>query len=131
MAEKKIKRQATYKQMAFETAVRNPERYKGILTAISPYINKVLNDEMLLQVVSSLYLNGIVSSEGVQIDENSTIKNISEAVIKINSTRRADGGFLGYQSRFGLMLELCQKWDLFWHNISNLGSFRNCHQINK
>ena len=31
--------------MAFETAVRNPERYKGILTAISPYINKVLNDE--------------------------------------------------------------------------------------
>lgn len=45
MAKKKIKRQATYKQMAFETAVRNPERYKGILTAISPYINKVLNDE--------------------------------------------------------------------------------------
>ena len=33
MAKKKIKRQATYKQMAFETAVRNPERYKGILTA--------------------------------------------------------------------------------------------------
>ena len=57
--------------------------------------------KMLLQVVSSLYLNGIVSSEGVQIDENSTIKNISEAVIKINSTRRADGGFpQGYQSRF-------------------------------
>ena len=53
MAKKKIKRQATYKQMAFETAVRNPERYKGILTAISPYINKVLNDETLLQVVSS------------------------------------------------------------------------------
>ena len=54
MAKKKIKRQATYKQMAFETAVRNPERYKGILTAISPYINKVLNDETLLQVVSSM-----------------------------------------------------------------------------
>lgn len=101
MAKKKIKRQATYKQMAFETAVRNPERYKGILTAISPYINKVLNDETLLQVVSSMYLNGIVSSDGVEITENSTIESIENAVIAVNSTRRADGGFpQGYQSRF-------------------------------
>jgi hypothetical protein len=101
MAKKKIKRVATYKQMAFETAVRNPERYKGILTAISPYINKTLNDETLLKVVSSMYLNGIVSSEGVEIDENSTIESIEDAVIEVNSTRRADGGFpQGYQSRF-------------------------------
>lgn len=101
MTNKKNKRQATYKQMAFETAVRNPERYKGILTAISPYINKVLNDETLLQVVASLYLEGIVSSESIIIDENSTIENIAEDVILVNSTRRADGGFpQGYQSRF-------------------------------
>uniref|UniRef100_UPI0028A871DD AlwI family type II restriction endonuclease n=1 Tax=Empedobacter sp. TaxID=1927715 RepID=UPI0028A871DD len=101
MAKKKIKRIATYKQMAFETAVRNPERYKGILTAISPYINKVLNDGTLLQVVSSMYLNGIVSSDGVEITENSTIESIENAVIAVNSTRRADGGFpQGYQSRF-------------------------------
>lgn len=101
MAKKKIKRIATYKQMAFETAVRNPERYKGILTAISPYINKVLNDETLLQVVSSMYLNGIVSSDGVEITENSTIESIENDVIAVNSTRRADGGFpQGYQSRF-------------------------------
>jgi hypothetical protein len=99
----KIRRKVTptYKQMAFETAVRNPERYKGILTAISPYINKTLNDETLLQVVSSMYLSGIVSSEGVEIDENSTIENIAEAVIFVNRTRKADGGFPeGYQSRF-------------------------------
>ena len=104
MAKKKIKRIATYKQMAFETAVRNPERYKGILTAISPYINKVLNDETLLQVVSSMYLNGIVSSDGVEITENSTIESIENAVIAVNSTRRADGGFpQGYQSTiFGM-----------------------------
>ena len=81
MAKKKIKRVATYKQMAFETAVRNPERYKGILTAISPYSNKTLNDETLFKVVSSMYLNGIVSSEGVEIDENSTSDIIEDAVI--------------------------------------------------
>ncbi len=101
MTKKKIKKIATYKQMAFETAVRNPERYKGILTAISPYINEVLNDETLLQVVSSMYLNSIVSSDGVDINENSTIESIENDVIAVNSTRRADGGFpQGFQSRF-------------------------------
>ena len=48
-----------------------------------------------------MYLNGIVSSDGVEIDENSTIENIAEAVIFVNRTRKADGGFPeGYQSRF-------------------------------
>jgi hypothetical protein len=101
MAKNRIKRKATYKQMAFETAVRNPERYKSILTAISPYIGKTLNNETLLQVVSSMYLKGIVSSEGVEIDESSTIESIANEVILVNSTRKADGGFPeGYQSRF-------------------------------
>lgn len=101
MSNKKIKRTATYKQMAFETAVRNPERYKKILYAISPFINKILNKETLLQVVSSMYLNGIVKSEGVEISENSTIESIKNAVVSVNSTRRADGGFpQGFQSRF-------------------------------
>lgn len=35
MAKKRIKRKPTYKQMAFETAVRNPERYIDILKAVS------------------------------------------------------------------------------------------------
>lgn len=91
----------TFKQMAFETAIRNPERYKGILTAIAPFINKVLDDEILLKVVSSLYLNGNVSSDFVEINEDSKIESISNSVILVNSTRKADGGFpAGYQSRF-------------------------------
>ena len=102
MAKKKIKRLATYKQMAFETAVRNPERYKGILTAIKPYINQTLNDETLLQIVSSMYLTGVVKSEkGVKIEDDSTIESIENSVIAVNSTRKSDGGFpQGFQSRF-------------------------------
>jgi hypothetical protein len=47
-----------------------------------------------------MYLNGIVSSDGVEITENSTIESIENAVIAVNSTRRADGGFpQGYQFR--------------------------------
>jgi len=87
--------------MAFETAVRNPERYKGILSIIKPYISKILDEETLLEIVCSLYLNGIVSSDKIEINENSTLKNITNLVIKVNSTRRADGGFpKGYPSRF-------------------------------
>lgn len=99
MQRKKTK--PTYKQMSFETAVRNPERYKGILTAIYPFNHCVLDDQTLLQIVSSLYLAGIVSSEEVIIKEYDTTERISSAVVAVNSTRKADGGFpQGYQSRF-------------------------------
>lgn len=96
---KKVK--PTYKQMAFETAVRNPERYKGILLAICEFIGEKLNDEVLLKIVSKLYLEGIVSSENVEIKESSTIESISKQVRDVNKTRKSDGGFPeGYQSRF-------------------------------
>lgn len=101
MAKKKIKRQATYKQMAFETAVRNPERYIEILGAISEFEGIILNDENLLKIVSKLYVDGIVSSDEIAIIENTTIEDIKGQVQNVNSTRRADGGFpAGYASRF-------------------------------
>ncbi|RKX70241.1 hypothetical protein DRP43_03570 [candidate division TA06 bacterium] len=90
-----------YKQMAFETAVRNPERYKGILTAIQSFENRVLDNDTLLEIVSYLYLNGIVASPKIRIKETSTFESISSKVIEVNSTRKADGGFPeGYASRY-------------------------------
>lgn len=38
------KRKPTYKQMAFETAVRNPERYIRIFKAIKDFENRILDD---------------------------------------------------------------------------------------
>ncbi len=87
--------------MAFETAVRNPERYIGILTALKKFEGKVLNDENLLEIVSYLYLIGEVSSNEIEILPTTKINDIKDQVIQVNSTRRADGGFpMGYQSRF-------------------------------
>jgi hypothetical protein len=98
---KRCKVAPKYKQMAFETAVRNPERYKGILTAIQSFENRVLDNDTLLEIVSYLYLNGIVASPKIKIKETSNIKNISNKVIEVNNTRKADGGFPeGYASRF-------------------------------
>ncbi len=101
MRNKRIKRKTTFKQMAFETAVRNPERYLGILKIISRWEGKILNDSLLLEIVSTLYLEKIVSSNKIKITEETAIEDIKDLVIEVNSSRRADGGFpSGYASRF-------------------------------
>lgn len=101
MTKKGEKREAEYKQMAFETAVRNPERYLRILTAIKAFDNRLLDDDCLLEIVSNLYLAGEVSSDEIKITDTSTVGGIKDDVIKVNSTRKADGGFPeGYASRF-------------------------------
>ena len=87
--------------MALETAVRNPERYIGLLTVLKSFDGEILNDKNLLKIVSYLYLVGEVSSDDIIITNKTKIEDIEEKVIEINSTRRADGGFpMGYQSRF-------------------------------
>lgn len=101
MIKKGAKEKPRYKQMAFETAVRNPERYLGILLALRKFENKILDDNCLLEIVSHLYFIGKVSSEKIKITNSTTAENIKDDVIKVNSTRRADGGFpMGYASRF-------------------------------
>jgi len=87
--------------MAFETAVRNPERYIDIFTALKDFDGVVLNDKNLLKIVSHLYLNKIVSSDEIEINEVTTIDDIEDDVIEVNSSRNADGGFpKGYAARF-------------------------------
>ena len=98
---KRKKRIPTYKQMAYDTAVRNPERYIDILTTIKDFEGNILDDNVLLNIVSTLYLEGIVASNEIIVDNNTTINDIKELVIEVNSTRNADGGFpKGYPSRF-------------------------------
>ena len=95
------KREAEYKQMAFETAVRNPERYRGILARLSKFEGTILNDANILEIVLHLYIVGEVSSPKININSSTQAKDIRDKVIKVNSTRNADGGFpKGYASRF-------------------------------
>ncbi len=98
---RKVKREPKFKQMAFETAVRNPERYIYILTVLKDFEGTKLDDENLLKIVSYLYLKKIVTSKNIIISEETKIDDIKDLVIKVNQTRRADGGFpRGYASRF-------------------------------
>ncbi|WP_428025838.1 AlwI family type II restriction endonuclease [Arcobacter sp.] len=107
---KRKKRVPTYKQMAFDTAVRNPERYIDILTVVRDFDGEILDDDILLNIVSALYLEGVVTSSEININENTTIRDIKDLVMQVNSSRNADGGFpKGYQSRFWTyMRALCE-----------------------
>lgn len=96
------KRLAEWKQMAFDTAIRNPERYRHILQELAPFEGQVLNDEVLLNIVSTLYLKGLVRSRDVIIDEKEEIDDVLKQQVKnVNATRNGDGGFpKGYAARF-------------------------------
>lgn len=95
------KRKPEYKQLNFDTAMRNPERLKDVLFLIKEYEGMELNDKNLLDIVCSMYENDIVKSNKFNIKKLHSKEQIQKKVIDINKTRNGDGGFpKGYQSRF-------------------------------
>ena len=51
-----------FKQMSLEVAVRNPERYEGILKTFAKFEGTVLDDKGVLNVYSQLYLDEVVNN---------------------------------------------------------------------
>ncbi len=95
----RARRPATYKQMALETAIRNPERYFVILSALEEFDGVVLNDKNLLSIVTKLYKEELVDSDGVDLQKSDA--EIMERIIEVNTSRNGDGGFpRGYAARF-------------------------------
>ncbi len=90
-----------YKQLQFDTAIRNPERYKNIISSLIDFNNKTLDDNCLLSIMCVMYRNGIVTSNEIEITDNLSDTELKDMIITVNSSRRADGGFpTGYQARF-------------------------------
>lgn len=75
-------RERLYKQMALEVAVRNPERYEGILRSFEKNEGIVLNDKGILEVYSQLYLDSVVMTS--KLSEVKLTKNN----IKLQSEKR-------------------------------------------
>lgn len=93
--------ESKYKQLQFDTAIRNPERYKNILSSIIDFDNLILDDNCLLDIMCIMYRKGIVTSCGIEISDNLSDDSLKSMIIKVNNSRKADGGFpAGYQARF-------------------------------
>ena len=51
--------------MSLEVAVRNPERYEGILKTFAKFEGVVLDDWGVLDVYSQLYLDEVVTADAL------------------------------------------------------------------
>ena len=90
-----------YKQLSFDTAMRNPERSRDLLEVFYLFKGRLLDDTCLLEIVCTLYIKGLVKSDIVPIAENTKIEDIKDFVIKVNENRNAEGGFpRGVPTRF-------------------------------
>lgn len=102
-----------YKQMALEVAVRNPERYEGILRSFEKNEGIILNDKGILEVYSQLYLDSVVSANklsGMRMTKNNVKKWIKE-----NLSHNNEWGFpTGYQAAFTRYLKTLSEFGFIY-----------------
>lgn len=95
------RRNSEYKELSFDTAIRNPERYADLFSIISKYNGTLLNDENILNIMLELYENKIMTSPDYDSDKLKNDNEKKNRIIEINSSRNSDGHFpRGYASRF-------------------------------
>ncbi len=113
MANKVKHRPRQYKQMALEVAVRNPERYEGILKSFAKHEGVVLDDEGILDVYAQLYLDDAVTADKLA-DANLT-KRFLRRWIKANCTHNNEWGYpTGYQAAFTRYLKTLSEFGFIY-----------------
>lgn len=102
-----------FKQMALEVAVRNPERYEGILNTFAKYEGIVLNDDGILKIYSQLYLDNVVTTDK-HANVNLT-ENYLHQWIKENCSHNNEWGFpTGYQAAFTRYLKTLSEFGFIY-----------------
>lgn len=102
-----------YKQMALEVAVRNPERYDGILRTFAKFEGRKLDDEGILDIYTQLYLDGVVTTNDFDLD------SVSEPFIRryiiTTKTHNNEWGFpTGYQAGFTRYLKTLSEFGFIY-----------------
>ena len=102
-----------FKQMALEVAVRNPERYEGILKTFAKFEGIVLDDEGILKVYSQLYLDEVVTT-----DKHADViltEGYLHKWIKGNCTHNNEWGYpTGYQAAFTRYLKTLSEFGFIY-----------------
>lgn len=102
-----------YKQMALEVAVRNPERYEGILQTFAKFEGRVLDDEGILDVYSQLFLDGVVTAESLE-DKKLTTKYM-HSWIQNNCNHNNEWGYpTGYPAAFTRYLKTLSEFGFIY-----------------
>ena len=102
-----------YKQMALEVAVRNPDRYEGILKTFAKFDGVVLDDKGILDVYSQLYLDEVVTADSIS-EEYLTKKYVSKWIV-VNCSHNNEWGFpTGYQAAFTRYLKTLSEFGFIY-----------------
>ncbi len=102
-----------YKQMALEVAVRNPERYEGILKSFAKHEGVVLDDRGILDVYSQLYLDGVVTTD--KLTDTNLTKRFLHRWIEANCTHNNEWGYpTGYQAAFTRYLKTLSEFGFIY-----------------
>ena len=102
-----------YKQMALEVAVRNPERYEGILKTFAKFEGVVLNAEGVLDVYSQLYLDEVVTTDALS-DGYLTKRIVSDWIFENCSHNNEWGYPTGYQAAFTRYLKTLSEFGFIY-----------------
>lgn len=102
-----------FKQMSLEVAVRNPERYEGILKTFAKFEGVVLDDKGVLDVYSQLYLDEVVTADALS-DEILTKKLVSKWIVENCSHNNEWGYPTGYQAAFTRYLKTLSEFGFIY-----------------
>ena len=102
-----------YKQMSLEVAVRNPERYEGILKTFAKFEGVVLDDKGVLDVYSQLYLDEVVTADALS-DESLTKKSVGKWIVDNCSHNNEWGYPTGYQAAFTRYLKTLSEFGFIY-----------------
>ena len=102
-----------FKQMSLEVAVRNPERYEGILKTFAKFEGTVLDDKGVLDVYSQLYLDEVVTADTLS-DEILTKKFVSKWITNNCSHNNEWGYPTGYQAAFTRYLKTLSEFGFIY-----------------
>lgn len=106
-------RKRQFKQMALEVAVRNPERYEGILKSFAKHEGITLDDNGILEVYSQLYLDDVVTAE--KLKDKVLTKNFLYNWIVDNCTHNNEWGYpTGYQAAFTRYLKTLSEFGFIY-----------------
>lgn len=106
-------RKRLFKQMSLEVAVRNPERYEGILKTFAKFEGTVLDDKGVLNVYSQLYLDEVVSADALS-DEILTKKFVCNWIVNNCSHNNEWGYPTGYQAAFTRYLKTLSEFGFIY-----------------
>ena len=99
--------------MSLEVAVRNPERYEGILKTFAKFEGTVLDDNGVLDVYSQLYLDEVVTADALS-ETILTKKFISKWILNNCSHNNEWGYPTGYQAAFTRYLKTLSEFGFIY-----------------